>query len=164
MPQAKSAPPGFVLDAALFVSGVSALEDLAQAHRISVGEALCVMEDHAEEIEKEAIAMRFDGRATEIKATLLLGRLVDHISGVVDAGDISPTTALKAIEIIHKVSGAADKRWVRFRDSQANSNNGQLPQILIYLNSESAPSVIGIGTGPGRIIDAELAGGADASC
>lgn len=131
--------PAFTRDAALVMLGALTLDDLARVYALTTADSLSQMELHAAEIERRAIAARVDGTAVEVKAALLLDRLVDEVRSVVDAGDIAPATALKAIELMHKVAGVSEKRAERHRQRAGAENS--LPQIVIILGNAEEPAL-----------------------
>lgn len=90
-------------DVAAFLGGVFSLERLRAIHGADVLDIL----DEAGwvEAERRAAQAESDGTATRARSREILGQAIRRIGDLIDSGEVSPSTLIKAAELLSKLAG-----------------------------------------------------------
>ncbi len=126
---------------ALLVNGLATIEEAAALTGMPMAEFIEALEDPSTQsmIETESAQMRASGKLTEVRALVMLDRLLVTIESQLD--DIAPLSATRIAEILLRISGISERRAAEIR--QVSPQDGARFSITINLGSGRPPVCIG---------------------
>ncbi len=126
---------------ALLVNSLATIEESAALTGMSMAAFIDALEDPATQslIETESAQMRASGKLTEMRALIMLDRLLVTIEGQLDG--ISPTAATRVAEVLFRISGIYERRAAEIR--QVSPHEGSRFTITINLGEGRPPVCVG---------------------